>query len=149
MYAIRAMFDIAFHGQGAPVCGKDIADREDVPHRFLEQILLELKNAHLVHSKRGPSGGYVLTRTPENIPLLDIVQAIEGPIHADLYNPDDPDAEPKPRCTTSRCVAASIWRDIAELLYEKLRSISVADLVRRGEDIGICKDGDQPTFYVI
>jgi Rrf2 family protein len=149
MYAIRAMFDIAYHGQGGPVCGKDIADREHVPPRFLEQILLELKHAGLVHSKRGPSGGYALTRPPEEIPLLDVVQAIDGAIKTGCCDLPDDDPKAPPAPTISKCVAASIWRDVAAVLHEKLSAISVADLVRRGQELGVCKGNDQPTFYVI
>jgi Rrf2 family protein len=148
MYAIRAMFDIAYNGQGGPVCGKDIADREHVPPRFLEQILLELKHAGLVHSKRGPSGGYVLARTPEDIQLLDIVQAIDGTIDTGCCGQPEEDGKSSAP-TISKCVAASIWRDVALVLCEKLSEVTVADLVRRGQDLGVCKGDDQPTFYVI
>jgi len=148
MYAFRALFDIAYHGGGQPVSGRDIAEREEVPQRFLEQILLELKRAGLVRSKRGPNGGYSLAKSPDEITMLDAVEAIEGPIPVSFcYATDD---EARRRCQiTNKCVTAALWRDIAEVIQDKLRSITLSDVVRRGEALGVGKEGESAYFYVI
>jgi Rrf2 family protein len=79
-YAVRALFDIAFYNEGRPTQVKDIADRQGIPPRFLEQIFQELKRAGIVGSKRGPQGGYLLAQSADAIRLGDVVRALEGPI---------------------------------------------------------------------
>ncbi len=83
-YAIRALFDIAFYNEGRPTQVKDIADRQNIPARFLEQIFQELKRAGIVGSKRGPQGGYLLAQDASGIRLGDVVRALEGPISLTL-----------------------------------------------------------------
>ncbi len=78
-YAVRALFDIAFYNDGKPTQVKDIAEREGIPPRFLEQIFQDLKRAGIVGSKRGPQGGYSLARRASEIRLGDVVRALEGP----------------------------------------------------------------------
>src|SRR3954462_11883575 len=79
-YGVRAMFDVAFHGDGGSAQIKDIAEREGIPARFLEQIFQDLRRAGLVSSKRGPRGGYQLARPGREISLGDILRALEGPL---------------------------------------------------------------------
>ena len=79
-YAVRAIFDIAFYNQGQPTQVKDIAERQGIPPRFLEQIFQDLKRADVVGSKRGPQGGYRLARAADDIRVGDVVRALEGPI---------------------------------------------------------------------
>ena len=78
-YAVRALFDIAFYNEGQPTQVKDIAERQGIPPRFLEQIFQDLKRAGIVASKRGPQGGYNLAREAERIGVGDVVRALEGP----------------------------------------------------------------------
>src|SRR6188474_3334919 len=86
-YAVRALFDIAFYNEGRPTQVKDIAERQAIPPRFLEQIFQDLKRAGLVASRRGPRGGYQLAKTPAEIKLGDIVRALEGPIEVGPARP--------------------------------------------------------------
>ena len=79
-YGVRALFDLAFHGEGASTQIKDIAERQAIPGRFLEQIFQDLRRASLVSSKRGPRGGYQLTRPAREISVGDVIRALEGPI---------------------------------------------------------------------
>lgn len=79
-YALQAMFDLAYHGAGRAAQIKDISERQGIPGRFLEQVFHDLKRAGLVHSKRGPRGGYELTRAAEDVRMGDIIRATEGPI---------------------------------------------------------------------
>lgn len=148
MYAIRALFDIAYHGSGTPVSGRDIAAREEVPHRFLEQILLELKRARLVNSKRGPNGGYMLARAPEQIDLLQVLEAIDGPIESTFCHATDEEARRKCQIK-SRCVTAALWRDLADAIKARLQAVTLQDMVARGEALGVCREGDDAIFYVI
>ena len=78
-YACRALLSLVLHGDGRPTSVRDIADRTSLPQPYLEQILLALKGAGIVRSKRGVGGGYVLARPPEEITLAAIVSAVDGP----------------------------------------------------------------------
>jgi Rrf2 family protein len=78
-YAVRAGAELAAAGEG-PVKGERIAQAQEIPLKFLENILLELKHAGLVQSQRGAEGGYWLAHPPEEISLADIIRAVEGPI---------------------------------------------------------------------
>ena len=79
-YAVRALFDLAFHASDQPAQLRDIAARQRIPLRFLEQIFQDLKRARLVDSKRGPRGGYQLARSPDRICVGDVLRALDGPI---------------------------------------------------------------------
>ena len=77
-YALRLMLDIAAHDSGEPVRIKDIASRQEISAKYLEQIVAILSKAGYVKSIRGPQGGYRLTRKPEEYSLGDILRLTEG-----------------------------------------------------------------------
>lgn len=82
-YALRAMIDLAQQsgdGPRRPLFIGDIAERQDIPRRFLENILLELRKHGLVVSHRGKAGGYALARAPDLITFADVIRAIDGPL---------------------------------------------------------------------
>ncbi len=79
-YALRAMIDLAETSAGRPVFIADIARRQDIPRRFLENILLELRKAGLVVSHRGKHGGYALARGPGEISFAEIIRISDGPL---------------------------------------------------------------------
>jgi Rrf2 family protein len=79
-YALRALYALAADGASGPILIADLADREKIPRKFLETILLELKNAGILRSKKGKGGGYSLARTPETITIGQIVRVIDGPL---------------------------------------------------------------------
>ena len=79
-YALRACVELAVAAGGGPVKGDRIAQAQSVPLKFLENILLDLRHAGLVHSQRGAEGGYWLARPAEEISLADVIRAVEGPI---------------------------------------------------------------------
>src|SRR6188768_3836500 len=110
-YAVRALFDIAYFNAGQPTQAKDIAERQGIPPRFLEQIFQDLKRSGIVGSKRGPQGGYSLTRRAADIRLGDVVRALEGPIQLG-------DREPQGR----RAQAASDAKRVTELVFRDLSS---------------------------
>jgi Rrf2 family protein len=78
-YALRAALELAAAGRG-PTKGEQIAQAQDIPLKFLENILLELRHGGLVQSQRGAEGGYWLGRPPEEIKLADVIRAVEGPL---------------------------------------------------------------------
>jgi Rrf2 family protein len=79
-YAICGTFDLAYNGGGEPVQIRVVSDRQAIPARYLEQIFQRLRRAGLMLGKRGPGGGYTLALPPEQISLLSIVEALEGPL---------------------------------------------------------------------
>ena len=80
LYALQAMMMLARHYQQGAIKIRDIAYEENLPEKFLELILLELKNARMVESARGAKGGYQLRRSPSEIPLSEIIRLIDGPL---------------------------------------------------------------------
>ena len=103
-YASRALLYLALHGaQTTPTSVRDIAERTGLPQPYLEQILLALKGAGLVRSKRGVGGGYVLARPPEEISLAQIVSAVDGPIIAGDFG------APTPAGPATTRVSACCW----------------------------------------
>jgi Rrf2 family iron-sulfur cluster assembly transcriptional regulator len=107
---------------------RDIAERTGLPQPYLEQILLALKGAGLVKSKRGVGGGYVLARTPEEITLAQIISAVDGPIVAgDFGEPhENGDCDHE-----GQCILLGVWADVGERIREELQSLTLADMARR------------------
>ena len=132
-YASRALLSLALHADsedGAPTAVRDIAERTGLPQPYLEQILLALKGAGLVRSKRGVGGGYVLARPPEEITLSQIVAAVDGPIVAgDFGLPHENGA-----CDhEGQCVLLTVWADVGEHMRTHLDSFNLADMVARAQ----------------
>ena len=132
-YASRALLSLALHGDDqTPRSVRDVADRTGLPQPNLEQILLALKGAGLVRSKRGVGGGYVLAREPSTILLSQIVAAVDGPIVAgDFGDPHTGGA-----CDhEGQCVLLSIWAASGEHMQAYLDSFTLADIAEmaRGE----------------
>jgi Rrf2 family transcriptional regulator, cysteine metabolism repressor len=124
-YACIAMLELAAnHAEMQPVRVKTIADHHDIPQRFLVQILLQLKAAGLVVSLRGSSGGYQLVRSPNNISVADVVNAI------------DSSQQPRPvpaTAATSPAVKAihSVWQQAQAQEQRLLEETTLSELVRR------------------
>ncbi len=130
-YASRALLSLALHADGAgPTSVRDIAERTGLPQPYLEQILLALKGAGLVRSKRGVGGGYVLARSPAEVTLSQIVAAVDGPIVAgDFGEPHKNGA-----CDhEGQCVLLSVWADVGEHMRQHLESFTLADMVTRSQ----------------
>jgi Rrf2 family iron-sulfur cluster assembly transcriptional regulator len=121
-YAARALLSLALHGSDRPTSVKEIAERTHLPQPYLEQILLSVKGAGLVRSKRGVGGGYVLARPPERITLADIVAAVEGPQLPLAEHPD--------HCE-GHCVLQEIWVGVDEETRRVLERVTLAELVER------------------
>jgi Rrf2 family protein len=131
-YGVRAMFDLAFHGDGESAQIKDIAERQGIPPRFLEQIFQDLRRAGLVSSKRGPRGGYQLARASREISVGDVVRALEGPIT--VYAEEDPaESGDGP----SIAVTEGAFRDISARIEKCFDDITLEDLCERAQKQGV------------
>ena len=117
---------LALHGDDSgPTSVRDIAERTGLPQPYLEQILLALKGAGLVRSKRGVGGGYVLARHPEDIRLSEVVSAVEGPISlGDFGEPHQNGA-----CDhEGQCVLIAVWNVAGEYMRQHLASYTLASI---------------------
>jgi Rrf2 family protein len=141
-YGVRALFDIAFHNGGRPTQIREIAEREAIPPRFLEQIFQDLKKAGILGSKRGPRGGYHLARPAEQIRLGDVFRALEGPIV--VLQPED-----SPGGKAGVDATAAVFRDLAGAIEKCFDSLSIADVCEQGASLGVRRKAREPSTYVI
>ncbi|MCP4007037.1 MAG: Rrf2 family transcriptional regulator [bacterium] len=138
-YAIYGIFDLAYNGEGKPVSLNEMGARQQIPVRYLEQIFQKLRRASLVQSKRGPGGGYVLARAPEDISLADVVLAVQGAI-VSLGEGDGTSAAECPEF---------VWEMIREGLEKTLSARSMADLCRVARERGVVRAQVDPVMYEI
>ena len=125
-YACIAMLELASrYGSGGPVRIRKIAERHDVPPRFLVQILLQLKGAGLVASTRGAAGGYHLIKPPEQVTLGEVMRVIEG---ANKSNGQTSSASPDSPAVKALLQA---WGDVEMVQRDMLNKITFADLLER------------------
>ena len=125
-YAIRAAVELAaLDGQG-PVKGERIAQAQEIPLKFLENILLELRRAEIVASQRGAEGGYQLAKPAAEVSLADVIRAVEGPI-ATVRGARPEDAEYTGAATWLR----DVWIELRTSMRGVLEETSLADLVAR------------------
>lgn len=125
-YGTRMMLDLAINSDKGPVAIKDIAQRQEISEKYLEQIIPLLKAAGLVKSIRGARGGYVLTKPSSEIMLGDIVTAIEGDLSL-VECIDTPSACHR----ISYCVTREIWGEISKKMLEVLNSVNLDYMVNR------------------
>ncbi len=144
-YAIRALFDIAYCNDGKPTQVKDIAQRQGIPPRFLEQIFQDLKRAAIVGSKRGPQGGYSLARAAAEIRLGDVVRALEGPIAL-----GEKEAGRKTRTPLdARRVTDTVLRDLSARIEACFDAVTLQDICGRADELGMRRPRSQRYVYVI
>ena len=124
-YGLRAMLEMALSINEGPVVLRTIAERQGIPERYLEQLLIPLKKAGLVKSIRGSQGGYVLKREPRNITVGDVIRVLEGPIApVDCVNEQDPE-----ECNRAdHCVTRKIWSEVRDSIINVLDSYTLEDL---------------------
>ncbi len=118
-YACRAMVELAMRLESKEtVTSVTIAERRHIPEKYLVHILLQLKRAGLVRSIRGAQGGYVLGRSPESIMLLDILEAIDGPVLSPLPVDDDMSNKLRP-----------VWEEVSKNIENLLSNITLRQIL--------------------
>lgn len=140
-YGVRAILDIALYGERSPVRVREIARRQAIPMRFLEQVVASLKKGGLVESYRGARGGYRLARPAKEISLADVIQAVEGPIALVECIGEEVSACDQ----VSICVIRDIWQDVQDSVLEALDSVSLESVCRRK----IKRDNEGASMYHI
>ena len=132
-YACRALLSLALHQEvPGPTSVRDIAERTGIPQPYLEQILLALKGAGLVRSKRGVGGGYVLARAAAEIRISEILSAVDGPISLGDFGEPHQDGS----CDhEGQCVLLAIWSSVGDHMRRLLDSYTLADIagIARGQ----------------
>ena len=125
-YALRTMVDLAIHGDGEPVKIKDIANRQGISGKYLEQIISVLNRAGYVRSVRGAQGGYLLRKAPEEYTVGMILRLTEGSLApvACLDEGDDVNCEKR-----EDCVTLILWKKINDAICSVVDHITLQDLV--------------------
>ena len=142
LYGVIALYDIAYHGNGGPSQVKDISERQNIPKRFLEQIFFRLKNAGLLISKRGPNGGYYLSKSSSEITIMEIVRILDSGIKFFLNT--NSRSKKKDGIFDGEIVTNSIWQNVASTLSDQFSSVTLDDICKRAEQLNIKKNiGDR------
>jgi Rrf2 family protein len=123
-YAIRAAVELAAAGAG-PVKGDRVARAQEIPLNFLENILVDLRNAGLVASKRGADGGYWLARPADEITLADVIRAVDGPL-ANVRGQRSEQVE----FAGSAAALREVWVAVRANLRAVLEQVTLADVAR-------------------
>lgn len=129
-YALRVMTDIAAHSDGRCISMKEIAKRQEISEKYLEQIFTVLNRAGLLCSTRGAQGGYTLAREPSAYTVGMILRTMEG----DLAPVDCVSDGRAPCARAEQCVAWEVWAQIRDAVNSVVDHITLADLVRRYQE---------------
>ena len=129
-YGALAAVDLALQGPHVPVQAKAIARRHGIPVRFLEHVLHALKKAGLIQSHRGAQGGYHLAKSPEEISLLDIFEALDGPLL-----PSPTNGRGSVRTRPAHALLGEVWENIREAEQRVLRGTSLRALTERFQQL--------------
>ena len=126
-YAVMAMADLAKNNVERPISIKEISLRQGISVPFLEQIFLKLKKNNLVKSSRGPSGGYVLSKPPEEIKLLSIIRAVDEKIKTVKCK-----KESKKGCNgkATKCLTHNLWDELETHINNFFDKKSLEDLIK-------------------
>lgn len=142
-YAVMAMADLALNSDGSPVTLSDISERQEISLAYLEQLFAKLRKNGLVESTRGPGGGYSLARPADDMPIADIVLAVDEPLkvircsiedHATVEDSgkDSKADKSKKGCVgAGRCVTHDLWAELGRHIHMYLNSVSLGDVVGR------------------
>jgi Rrf2 family transcriptional regulator, cysteine metabolism repressor len=125
-YAIRALIDLTVHMAEAPTLVREIAEREDISVRYLEQLLLPLKAAGLVRATRGANGGFTLAKDPSEINLREVIQIMEG---STAFTECADCADVCPRAGS--CVLRDSWLEVTAASNKILEATTLQTLVDR------------------
>jgi Rrf2 family transcriptional regulator, iron-sulfur cluster assembly transcription factor len=120
------LLDMAQHYNQGPVQLGDIAKRQNVSLKYLEQIIIPLKKAHYVESVRGPKGGHMLAKPPDQISVGEIVALLEEGTSLVECTEHGELCERSPSCPTRM-----IWREAAQAMFDRLKATTLADLIER------------------
>ncbi len=134
-YGARAMMDLALHHGQGPVMIKDIALRQEISEKYLEQLLTILRRAGIIMSIQGAKGGFLLARPPTEITLLNILQTLEGSL-SPVHCLDHPESCERASC----CVTMEIWEEVKQSIESVLQNVTLEYMVKRHRQIVSVKE---------
>lgn len=119
-YGVKAALDLALHEGEGPISTKAIAERQELPEAYLEQLMSPLRKAGIVQSVRGPQGGYLLAKPPRLVTVRAIVEALEGPLAVEncTCGGESPD-----------CLEHTLWKRLGATLATFLEETTLGHLV--------------------
>lgn len=132
-YGLRAVLDIALNSEEEAVSLSSIAERQSISISYLEQLIAKLKKAEIVNSIRGAQGGYILSKSPDEISVGDILRALEGDL-----NPVDCSeitGEGSVCSGSDLCVTKYVWKRISDSINNAVDEIMLAELVRESREL--------------
>lgn len=123
-YGTRMMLDLAQHYDQGPVQIGDVSKRENISVKYLEQLIIPLKKANFIKSVRGPKGGHMLAKPPEEITVGEIVRILESGINLSscIEHPEMCDR-------TTRCLTRGVWEEATKAMYDKLNSVTLSKMI--------------------
>lgn len=130
MLALEAVLDVAYNARPDPVQSKDITRRQGIPQRYLEQVLQSLVHRNILKGVRGPKGGYTLARERRRITVGDVVRVVD---QLDAEAEDEPPSEAE----LGEKVIKPLWTETRDAILARLDEITMEDLCRRAEALGI------------
>jgi len=129
-YAVRAMVELALCYSREPVKLKEIAGKQDISLKYLEQVMFPLRINNYVKTHKGSQGGYVLSRSPEQVNVLEIVQCVEGSL-----SPVDCVDNPEICNRVDICATREVWVGLKKSIYDELGNITLAELAKKQKEI--------------
>ncbi len=142
-YGLRMILDMAQHCDKGPVQIGSIAKRQDISVKYLEQLIIPLKKAQYVQSVRGPKGGHLLSKPPDEITVGEIVNLLEGGVN--LANCI---GHPETGERHETCLTRSVWEEATEAMYDRLNSITLSQMLEKttgGSDKEKTKQDKRPS----
>lgn len=141
-FAIEAVLDIAYNASDVPVQSKEIAERQGIPRRYLEQVLQHLVRADILRGVRGPRGGYRLARERRRIALAEIVRIVSEIEQNDAAGEDG-------GSPLGQAVLEPIWSELQAAALVQLEKISIEDLCRKARESGVESGRDTQVDFAI
>jgi len=129
-YATRALVDIALFQDQGPVSLREICERQGLSPKYLDQVLTRLKQAGIIRALRGARGGFVLAKPPQDIDLLSVLLAVEGPIQVVDCVQDPLFCE-----KSETCVTRGLWMKVSQAVEQVLASTRLQDLINDAKKV--------------
>jgi Rrf2 family cysteine metabolism transcriptional repressor len=139
-YGARAMLELASHYGEGPIELREIAKRENISLKYLEQVINPLRAGGLVKAVRGAKGGYSLAKPPSEICLYDVIETLEGPV-----NLIECLGDAKACQRVASCVTRDIWKEVSDAICKIFYSVTLEDMANRRRE----KEGSHSPMYQI
>jgi Rrf2 family cysteine metabolism transcriptional repressor len=136
-YASRAMLELSLHYEDKPLHIRDISKAQDIPQRFLEQILLQLKRAGYLRSRKGPDGGYHLSKSPADINVAEVIRVMDGPLAPiDCVSVSAHEVCPH----EDSCGLRWLWKEVRDSVAQILERTTFEELARKTKKARIARE---------